>query len=161
GVTYPNGTKMLYTYDELNRLVELVNQDANGEIISSYKYTLGPAGSRRKIEEHTGRVIEYEYDNTYKLLKETINSPDGTIREISYTYDAVGNRLTKTDDGNTVNYTYDENNRLISEGENVYTYDNNGNTLSKKNETETILYTYGYDNRLVSVVTTNQTGTST
>ncbi|AUG57149.1 tRNA3(Ser)-specific nuclease WapA precursor [Acetivibrio saccincola] len=161
GVTYPNGTKMLYTYDELNRLVELVNQDANGEIISSYKYTLGPAGSRIKIEEHTGRVIEYEYDNTYKLLKETINNPDGTIREISYTYDAVGNRLTKTDDGNTVNYTYDENNRLISEGENVYTYDNNGNTLSKKNETETILYTYGYDNRLVSVVTTNQTGTST
>jgi outer membrane lipoprotein-sorting protein len=73
----------------------------------------------------------------------------------------VGNRLTKTDDGYTVNYTYDKNNRLISEGENIYIYDNNGNTTSKKNAKETISYIYGYNNRLISVVTTNQEGTST
>ncbi|MDQ2086399.1 RHS repeat-associated core domain-containing protein [Herbivorax sp. ANBcel31] len=159
-VAYPNGTKTQYTYDKLNRLTELVNQDADGEIISSYTYTLGTAGNRIKVEEDSGRVVEYEYDNTYKLLKETINHPDKDTHEISYTYDAVGNRLTKTDGEYTIDYTYDENNRLISEGENTYTYDKNGNTLSKKNEVETISYTYGYNNRLIGVVTTNQTGTS-
>ncbi|HPD01211.1 MAG TPA: RHS repeat-associated core domain-containing protein, partial [Acetivibrio sp.] len=161
GVSYPNGTKTVYTYDKLNRLVRLVNQGADGEIISSYEYTLDPSGNRIKIEENSGRVIEYEYDNTYKLLKEAIKNPDQSTREISYTYDAVGNRLTKTDGEYTVNYSYDKNNRLISEGENIYTYDNNGNTTSKKNTKETISYTYGYNNRLISVVTTNQEGTST
>jgi len=160
-VVYPNGTIAEYTYDNLNRLIKLVNSKNNGEIISSYVYTLGPAGSRIKVEENTGRVVEYEYDKTYKLLKETINHPEQGIREISYTYDGVGNRLTKTDNGVVTNYTYDKNNRLVSEGENTYTYDQNGNTLSKTGPSETVSYTYDYNNRLISAVTANETGTST
>jgi len=160
-VVYPNGTKAEYTFDDLNRLIKLVNSKNNEEIISSYVYTLGPVGNRIKVEENTGRVVEYEYDNTYKLLKETINHPEQGIREISYTYDAVGNRLTKSDNGVVTSYTYDKNNRLISEGGNTYTYDKNGNTLSKTGASETVSYTYGYNNRLVNVVTTNETGTST
>ena len=67
----------------------------NGDIISSYEYTLGLAGNRLKVSENTGRVVEYSYDDTYKLVEEKITMPSGDVRTISYTYDAVGNRLIK------------------------------------------------------------------
>jgi YD repeat-containing protein len=40
----------------------------------------------------------------------------GVERTISYGYDAVGNRLTKTDSvGGVTTYTYDDNDRLLKE----------------------------------------------
>ena len=60
---------------------------------------------------------------------------DSTLgnRIIFYAYDAVGNRLVKVDsvEGSPTNYTYDENDRLLTENGTVYSYDNNGNTISK------------------------------
>jgi RHS repeat-associated protein len=50
----------------------------------------------------------------------------------------------------TVNYSYDDNDRLISEGATSYTYDANGNTLSKDDGSLTS-YSYDYDDRLVHV----------
>ena len=157
-VTYPNGTRAEYEYDKLNQMTKLVNSKADGEIISSYEFTLGPAGNRIKIKENTGRVVEYEYDKTYKLLKETITYQDQTVSETSYTYDNVGNRLSMTSNGITVSYTYDKNNRLISEGSNTYTYDNNGNIILQTGTAETVSYSYDYNNRLKSAVTSNETG---
>lgn len=83
-----------------------------------------------------------------------------------YTYDATGNRLTKTVDGSSAEgsgpqadvetvYTYDANDRMISDGMNTYTYDNNGNTLSDEtvaagygSQADTKTYTYDSKNRL-------------
>ncbi len=91
------------------------------------------------------------YDDTYKLTAETIDDPDFGIRTISYTYDDVGNRLTKTDNGIITTYTYDNNDRLLIENDITYTYDNNGNTLTKTSPTENISYSYDYQNRLIEV----------
>ncbi|HPT89939.1 MAG TPA: polymorphic toxin-type HINT domain-containing protein [Acetivibrio sp.] len=154
-VTYPNKTTTEYEYDYLSRLVSLVNRNEAGEIISSYEYTLGPAGNRIRVEENTGRVITYTYDDTYKLIKEEIEDSIGNKTIIEYAYDAVGNRLSKSIDGDITEYTYDANNRLITEGQTVYTYDKNGNTLSRKTNTgEEVTYTYDYNNRLTKVVIT-------
>ncbi len=152
-VTYPNGTVAEYTYDTLNRLTYLKNRKSTGEIISSYTYTLGPSGNRTKVEENTGRVVDYVYDNLYRLTQEAITDPINGNETISYTYDAFGNRLTKSDSSGTVTYAYDANDRLLTEGSNSYTYDNNGNTVSKTDGIDTTTYTYDYENRLIAVQT--------
>ncbi len=68
-----------------------------------------------------------------------------------YTYDAVGNRLTQTNMVNsvssTVNYGYDNANRLTSANGVTYTWDNNGNLLSDGVNG----YTYNTANQLIAV----------
>ncbi|MGA1840051.1 MAG: PKD domain-containing protein [bacterium] len=153
-VQYPNGTKALYTYDILNRLIRLENKRSDDSILSSYNYTLGPVGNRIIVQEHTGRTVEYTYDALYRLTKEKITDPVHGDRLISYSYDPVGNRLTKSDsvDG-TINYTYDNNDRLLSENGTTYTYDNNGNTITKTEGSNITTYSYDYENRPVEVNT--------
>ncbi len=152
-VAYPNGTIAEYTYDSLNRLTNLVNHKSSGEMISSYAYTLGPVGNRTRVVENTGRTVDYTYDATYKLTEERISDPGIGLRVIGYTYDGVGNRLTKMDNGILTAYTYDVNNRLLNEGSIAYTYDANGNTLSKTDGGSTTIYAYDFENRLISAQT--------
>ena len=153
GVIYPNGTTAVYTYDTLNRLILLENKRDDNSIISSYLYTLGPAGNRIRVVEHTG-TVDYTYDNLYRLTEERINDPAHGSRTIFYSYDQAGNRLSKVDsvDG-TTNYTYDENDRLLTENSAVYAYDNNGNTLGKNDGTNASAYVYDYENRLIQAQT--------
>ncbi|MDX9864023.1 MAG: DUF6531 domain-containing protein, partial [Anaerolineaceae bacterium] len=86
----------------------------------------------------------YVYDPLNRLTGAT--EVGTATREYGYTYDAVGNRLTKTIDSTTVNYGYDIANRLTSVDSVTYTWDNNGNLLSDG------VFTYTYDamNRLAS-----------
>ncbi len=65
----------------------------------------------------------------------------------TYTYDAVGNRLTQTIITNTTVYTYDIANRLINVGGVAQTWDNNGNLLNDG------VFTYTYDsaNRPITI----------
>jgi YD repeat-containing protein len=68
-----------------------------GRAFSKFDYTLEPVGHRKVVTEQNGRKVEYEYDDIYRLTKETITDPVNGNRTISYGYDAVGNRLSKTD----------------------------------------------------------------
>ncbi len=95
--------------------------------------------------------MNYICDDLCRLTEEDITNPVLGNETISYSYDNFGNRLSRTDSSGTVNYGYDDNDRLISEGNVTYTYDDNGNMLTKGGGTETITYGYDYENRLVSV----------
>jgi len=64
-----------------------------------------------------------------------------------YTYDAVGNRLSEETQLATKNYVYDEANSLASVDGVNYTFDDNGNLLSDG----TSNYAYDSANRLISV----------
>lgn len=151
--TYPNGTVTSYAYNSLNRLTYLENRKSTGGIISSYTYTLGPAGNRIRVVEQSGRTVNYSYDTLYRLVEEEIVDAALGNKNISYTYDGFGNRLTKTDGSGVTSYTYDSNDRLITEtgpsGTLNYTYDDNGNTLSKTDGADTTDYSYDYENRLI------------
>jgi len=159
------------TYDALNRL-ELLEYKKNDVTLQRFDYTLDPVGHRKVVTEQNGRQVKYEYDDLYRLTKETIFAPaEGTERTISYGYDAVGNRLTKTDSVSGVTaYTYDYNDRLFKEelkqkgvlvGSVEYEYDNNGNTKTKTrkdadgNVVETVTYSWNKENRLVGVSAPN------
>lgn len=152
---FPNGTVEIREYDDLNRLVYIETSGPEG-VIASFRYILDDTGNRTALEEHDGRRVNYEYDDLYRLTAEIIYDPGSTgpSRIIEYVYDAVGNRLSRTDtgEGNTL-YTYDDNDRLLTATTNgnatTYTYDNNGNTTSKTTDGTTITYTWNADNRLI------------
>ncbi len=146
-VRYANGMVMTYEYDSVNRLIKEETIDKDTGLIASYAYRLGPAGERLKVEE-TDRIVEYEYDALYRLCKEVITEGD-MITTISYTYDAVGNRLTKTENGQLTTYLYNELNQLVSENDIIYTYDENGNLISQEGSGQKANYTYDVFNRLI------------
>ncbi|SEN81065.1 RHS repeat-associated core domain-containing protein, partial [Lihuaxuella thermophila] len=141
-----DGTSTVNKYNGAGDLVEQMIIDKNGEIIDSFQYTYDAKGNITRIVSKAG-TTSYVYDELDQLIKET--RPDGTIYE--YTYDAVGNRLTKkvTQGGNTTTttYTYDDADQLTAVNGTSYTYDANGNLISDGNRT----YVYDAENRLTAV----------
>jgi RHS repeat-associated protein len=141
--TYPNAVKSLYTYNSLNRLTNLeVSHTATP--LAGYAYTLGAAGNRLSVTEQSGRTVGYSYDDLYRLTGETIASDPLTVNNgaLTYTYDAVGNRLSRTSTiaaipATTSTYTPDD--HLTSD-----TYDNNGSTTASGSNT----YTYDFEHRI-------------
>ncbi|RLA59831.1 MAG: hypothetical protein DRQ89_13575, partial [Epsilonproteobacteria bacterium] len=148
-VTYPNGSVTTYNYDTLNRLVQLVTTKSDSTVVSGYTYTLGSAGNRVQVVEHSGRVVDYTYDAVYRLIGEDFSSP-GKNDTITYSYDAVGNRLSKSDNSGTTLYTYDNNNQLLSAGSMTYSYDANGNRIGMSGGSGNASYTYDYENRMTT-----------
>lgn len=96
-------------------------------------------------------TIDYTYDPLNRLTAADYSMGDSYL----YTYDAVGNRLSQESMVNglpsTVNYEYDSANRLASVNGVNYTFDDNGNLLSDGTDT----YNYDSANRLISVNGTN------
>jgi YD repeat-containing protein len=93
----PNGVVESRSYDALNWL-KLLTYKKDGVTLQSFDYSLDLVGQRKVVTEQNNRKVGYEYDDLYRLTKETIFAPDGTLETtISYRYDAVGNRWTKTD----------------------------------------------------------------
>jgi RHS repeat-associated protein len=94
----------------------------------------------------TTRVITYTYDKLYRLTGADYSSGEA----FAYTYDPVGNRTvhTRTLTATTViTYAYDAANRLVNVDGVDYTWDANGNLLSDGVRT----FTYDAANRLTSV----------
>lgn len=100
-------------------------------------------------------MTQYRYDGNYQLLHAGYPGAAPYNGEVhSWTYDAIGNRLTSTANGATTVNTYQKvgknpNNwqRLLNDGANAYTYDNNGNTLTQGANT----YGWDYENRMTSI----------
>jgi uncharacterized protein RhaS with RHS repeats len=108
---------------------------------------------RTELVDGTTYNTTYQYDKLYRMLSES-RTP-GNYR-LSYTYDQVGNRLTRNKDGTTVTYTYDSNDKLTAAsggGQSAsMSYDSNGN-MTGVSGTMFGTWTLSYDdeNRLTSV----------
>jgi YD repeat-containing protein len=148
GMAYGNGVSTQYGYDALNRATSLTvgtNLVTNvAAVLASYTYALYPTGNRKSVTERSGRTASWQYDGFWRLTNETIagGSANGSI---AYTYDSVGNRLSRTSSVAGVPSTtssYDNNDRLMSDS-----WDPNGNTVqSGANQ-----YAYDSENRLLSL----------
>jgi len=148
-----DGSYTLYSYNDADLLKELVNYRPNGTILSRYTYTYDSRGNITDIIGSEG-TLTYQYDDLSRLTRETL--PDSTI--IEYSYDAAGNRQTKTVtqggtsqiviNQNQQSYEYDTLNRL-QEVKNpdgttqaTFTYDALGRRSSMTSEGNTVNYQY-------------------
>jgi RHS repeat-associated protein len=162
---FANSSVETRTYDGRNRLKSLNTKNVVGVTFSGFEYELDGAGNRKKVTEHNGRIVEYDYDSVNRLTQEKITDASLGNRTTGYIYDLVGNRQTKTDTlEGTTNYQYDANDRLLNttNGNQItqFTYDNNGSMKTRSNGATTLTYDWINDgeNRLTQVSNgTNQT----
>lgn len=129
--TDPSGTTTSYTYDGANRLTGVTTPlgtttytyDADGNVIKAVSptgdvtnYSYDPLG---RLTEAANAVsdIQRTYDADGELLSESTQlngtgAPPKTT--LSYTYNALGERLTRTGPDGTTSYGYDNLGRLTS-----------------------------------------------
>ena len=95
-----------------------------------------------------GQTTSYAYDPSGQLA----SVEAGDSKPIKYTYGPGGNRATREQNGETVRYTYDQDDRLIS-GTETYAHDANGNLVEgRKGPKGTTHYVYDATNQLIKVV---------
>ena len=146
-----------YTYDVLNRL-RRIDYLADGSFESFIYDDFGDLTS----EGNSVVTYSYGYDHRHRLRDKT-DSRSG--RSLHWTYDAVGNVLSKTDyQGEVTNYQYDSTNRLVSLRNSAYLqasyhYDGAGRLLNRilSNGVQTN-YEYDADNRFVRLTNLTATG---
>ncbi len=143
-----------YGYDKAGRVSSI---KFNNEAPVSYKWD---AASRLTVKTLSNGVrMEYQYDAASRLLGITYRKPDNTvINSIAYSYDAKGQRTSKTTmlpsrDETPFTATYDAADRMLtftltSSGE-IFNlaYDDNGNLVSKTSQTNEQATTYTWNTR--------------
>ena len=161
-------TELAYTYNDFGLPVKLTYTDVDGETRTVREETnLTYDGNGNILTEavteaysgSTTRTRTYQYDLGNRLISAAC---DGTTT--TYTYDAVGNRLTRQEGTETAEtYTYNYLNQLtrVQQGTAVttYTYDARGNQTQQVQTGTGVTTTtnYGYDlaNRLTSTSVSN------
>jgi len=175
-MAYPNGIKHDWDYDADNRLNKINITNSSDEIVKRFIYTLADTGNRTACTEldyggavpAPGRVAAWEYDNMYRLTSETISNDPDVNGEVTYEYDAVGNRETRTSTLAPVSvqsFNYDNNDRISGYGFDdmgsttsapgnwIYAYDPEGRLLTATDGTKTVNYQYdGMGNRVGKTV---------
>lgn len=143
-----------YDYDKAGRVIGI---KFNNEAPVIYDWD---AASRLTVKTLSNGVrMEYQYDAASRLLGITYRKPDTTIiNSIAYSYDAKGQRTSKTTmlpsrDETPFTATYDAADRMLtftltSSGE-IFNlaYDDNGNLVSKISQTTGQATTYTWNTR--------------
>ncbi|MCK9351296.1 MAG: SpvB/TcaC N-terminal domain-containing protein [Candidatus Paceibacterota bacterium] len=155
-ITHPDGSQIKYTYNAAN-LIEKVEEKENGgsfsNVVSNFDYS--PTGQPTVINYTNGVVTTNTYDEDHLYRLNNKNTSNGTIQNISYSYDENAN-ITQIADASantglakTINYTYDDLNRLLTASTTMasstpfsqtFTYNAIGNISSS-----TLAGVYAYD----------------
>lgn len=150
---YVNGVHTTYTYDANQQMENLkVTKEASILLEATIGYDV--LGLIQSVTSSAGNKA-FSYDKGNQLLSQEISSAQ--LNEI-YTYDAAGNRTSRTATKNGVAtntaYSYDNNNQLITVNGQPYYYDANGN----RTKDSPYRYTYNKFDQLTSIAD-NQTET--
>ena len=109
-----------YNYDPQNRMSSKLFEDGSKV---TYDYTLTNLQDVITFVDAQDNITasyDYDYDERDRQVKRT-DTIDGLSRDISYNYDAASNRTSLTTASGTVNFTFDERNRLDQVIENGFT----------------------------------------
>lgn len=159
--TLGNGTYETYSFDTRMRMTRNQVKNSSDSTIWDYQYVYDDAD---QVTQYSvgGVVTSYGYDAIGQLTSETKSG--GTTYSGSYTYDANGNRLTRTVNGITETYTYDDGDKLtaITGGTDprTYTYDGAGRTTGIVRSGGTTGFTYDYESRIISITKPGMTTNS-
>jgi RHS repeat-associated protein len=151
--TLGNGVYTQYTYDAAGQILSLVNHAPDGAVISHFDYTYDRQGRRTQMGTHYG-TWEYGYDDIGQLTRAILDSthPDIPDQDLTYEYDALGNRTRTIINGETAIYDTNELNQYTKVGDRTFQFDADGNLIEETGPDGTTLYTYNDENRLVGVL---------
>ena len=158
-----NSGTVTYAYDPLSRRQAL---QANGLPPVTYGYdansrltglTQGPQGAalvydaanrRTTLTLPNGIVLSYSYDAASRLIGQTYTGPSGVLGDLTYSYDATGNRLATGGSFARSGLptavpasSYDVANQQLTFGPTAQTFDANGNLLTQTDANGTTTYT--------------------
>jgi RHS repeat-associated protein len=168
--TIQQGKTVGYGYDDAGRQTSVTYPDGGGSV----SYTYDTEGRPSTITDWSGRTTTYQYDGGDRVatvsgpnsLSESIdydvlNRPlsvaysrnSSNLLTLGYTYDAVGNLKTATDDQGQATFGYDELNRLTSASypasqNYTYTYDAVGNITQQVTPSATTNHTFDAANQI-------------
>lgn len=191
-VSNVNNTSANHTYDNAGRLTQVWNKYRDTDTVTRNTYTMDAVGNRLTddvvvanptnspgpiISDRQGTVT-YVYDKMYRVTRETRILPSPQTSEIwDYTYDAVGNRLSKKitnyqypSINDETTYAYDKadritgingdeaesiatnaNGNITSRDGNPLTYDQEDRLLTSNPDAYTYTYVYDGDGKLAKV----------
>jgi RHS repeat-associated protein len=146
-MTLGNGIVVTNQYDP-DQMYRMTAKTTTGNL-QNYSYAYDSIGNLIKLIDlnngTTAKTVDYEYDDLSRLLvadyTDTASQTDITQ---TYTYDAVGNMIFKSDIG-IMSYGNNHPHAVDTAGEHNYTYDDNGNMVMR-DETQMI---YDYKDRLI------------
>lgn len=167
GLARNNGVATAWTYNDAGGLLSIAHATGSG-IATSASYELDAVGRRIAKSEADGWTERYAYDATGQLTTAGyFESPAArqTVREVSYTYDANGNRerMTELDRPqrgaartSVTRYAANVLNQYTSITANgatdVLTYDANGNLIRQGG----VDYSFNAKNQLIEVMTSTE-----
>lgn len=149
-----NGTYSTYAYDAASDLLHLVNYGPGAVVQSHFDYTYD-AVNQRTSEGTIDGDWNYTYDATGQLTHAVFASTNPAIasQDLTYVYDAAGNRIKTIENGVTTIYTTNNRNEYTTVGGTTYQYDADGNMISQTDASGTTTFTYNSLNQLSKIVT--------
>ena len=112
-ITNDNGTKTVRTYDDANRLTQVRHEGPSAQLLTQIDYNWrldNTIDSRTEtdatVQPQSVATVTFEYDNRRRLTREKRVVDTQTVYDIAYTYDQLGNRLTKVDGTSELVTTY-------------------------------------------------------
>jgi RHS repeat-associated protein len=150
-VEYPGGLSSDFSYDNLNRLTQVLHH-RHGTPVASYAYSLGLGGERLQVREGSGRQVDFSYDALGRLVRESV-AGGGPAATTEYSYDAVGNRVMRVGSAGVLAYSYDGNHRLTTAGPATFAHDANGNLTARTVAGARTAYSYDVRGHLRQVTT--------
>jgi RHS repeat-associated protein len=153
---FDSGVYETLAYDDRSRPELILVKNSSNVEIDRKEYVLD-AASRVTSAKEGGVWSYYEYDAIDQLTEE---EKPGLSYLATYTYDANGNRLTRTVNSVTEDYAYDEADKLetVSINSSVvkeYTYDAAGRTTAVEANAQTTTLAYDYEGRVTSITYPN------
>ncbi|HZY30750.1 MAG TPA: RHS repeat-associated core domain-containing protein, partial [Candidatus Methylomirabilis sp.] len=142
-----------YTYDAASRLRTITQAPLNPVTID-----YDAVGRRTRLTLPNSVSTEYQHDAASRLTALIYRNATSQLGDLSYTYDAVGNRTgvggsfarTLLPDP-VASASYDAANRHLSFGNKTLTYDANGNLTSLMDISGTTNFSWDVRNRLTSI----------
>ena len=147
------GTPVTYSYDAASRLTQV----AQGTQIVGLGYDA--AGRRTTLTYPNSVTTSYSYDQASRTTQILHQSVSSIIENLTYTYDAAGNRISFSRTGpqadlpRPVQAAYDAANEQIQFNSTTpnLMYDSNGNLISQADANGTTTYSWDARNRLVGL----------
>jgi RHS repeat-associated protein len=154
-MTVAGQTAVNYTYDNANRLTTITQ----GTPTVTLAYD--DADRRTSLTLPNTNSIVYAYNAASELTSLTYKQGGTTIGDLTYTYDAAGNRI-KTGGSFArsglppalTTVSYNANNQQTTFGTNTLTYDLNGNLATVTDAGVTTTYTWNVRNQLTGISVT-------